>query len=74
MKNGTYVTRLLCTIRNITAIGEAWTRLEQKFDLMYAKRALVHCFIREWMEEGKFIEPRENMVVRTKDYEDAEAE
>ena len=32
-------------LSNTTAIGEAWARLDHKFDLMYAKRAFVHWFV-----------------------------
>lgn len=36
------VPRAVCMLSNTTAIAEAWARLDQKFDLMYAKRAFVH--------------------------------
>lgn len=36
------VPRALCMLSNTTAIAEAWSRLDRKFDLMYAKRAFVH--------------------------------
>ncbi|XP_048238510.1 tubulin alpha-1A chain-like [Haliotis rufescens] len=32
----------LLQLSNTTAIAEAWARLDHKFDLMYAKRALIH--------------------------------
>ncbi|KAG0014399.1 Tubulin alpha-3C/D chain, partial [Podila clonocystis] len=32
-------TRSVCMLSNTTAISEAWSRLDHKFDLMYAKRA-----------------------------------
>ena len=34
-------------LSNTTAIGEAWARLDHKFDLMYAKRAFVHWYVGE---------------------------
>jgi len=34
-------------LSNTTAIAEAWARLDQKFDLMYAKRAFVHWYVGE---------------------------
>ena len=36
------VPRACCMLSNTTAIVEAWSRLNHKFDLMYAKRAFVH--------------------------------
>ena len=37
--------RAVCMLSNTTAIGEAWARLDHKFDLMYAKRAFVHWLV-----------------------------
>jgi hypothetical protein len=34
--------RAVCCLVNTTAINEAWSRLDRKFDLMYAKRAFIH--------------------------------
>jgi tubulin alpha len=36
------VRRALCMLSNTTAIADAWSRLNHKFDLMYNKRAFVH--------------------------------
>ena len=44
---------------NTTAISQAWGRLAVKFDMMYNKRAFVHWFVGEGMEEGEFSEARE---------------
>merc|ERR1712134_207353 len=46
------VARAVCMLSNTTAIAEAWARLDHKFDLMYAKRAFVHWYVGEGMEEG----------------------
>ena len=36
------VQRAVCMISNSTAVAEVFSRLDHKFDLMYAKRAFVH--------------------------------
>ena len=47
------VQRAVCMLSNTTAISEAWARLDHKFDLMYSKRAFVHWYVGEGMEEGQ---------------------
>jgi hypothetical protein len=42
---------------------EAWARLDHKFDLLYAKRAFVHHYVGEGMEEGEFrYDPVTNLI------------
>merc|ERR1712100_307400 len=50
--------RAVCMVANTTAIAEVMSRIDHKFDLMYAKRAFVHHYVGEGMEEGEFSEAR----------------
>ncbi|KAL2621701.1 hypothetical protein R1flu_001906 [Riccia fluitans] len=48
------VQRAVCMISNSTSVAEVFSRIDHKFNLMYAKCAFVHWYVGEGMEEGEF--------------------
>ncbi|KAL3278559.1 hypothetical protein HHI36_016105 [Cryptolaemus montrouzieri] len=66
------VQRAITMLSNSTAIKEAWTLLLHKFSLMHNKRAFIHHYIGEGMEESEFAEAKENLSCLIQDYQEVE--
>ncbi|XP_014288709.1 tubulin alpha-3 chain isoform X2 [Halyomorpha halys] len=60
--------RSLVMVSNHSAIGTAWARLNSKYDLMFSKRAFVHHYVGEGMEEIEFHEAQADLKQLEEDY------
>ncbi|VUZ51631.1 unnamed protein product [Hymenolepis diminuta] len=58
-------------LANNSAVGQAWQRIVRKYYMLYSKRAFVHWYVGEGMEEDEFNEALVNMTSLVKDYEEA---
>ncbi|VEL16452.1 unnamed protein product [Protopolystoma xenopodis] len=58
----------LTLLANSTAIRTVWASVGAKYDMLYSRRAFVHWFVGEGMEEGEMTEARENLASIEADY------
>jgi tubulin alpha len=62
------ITQSACMLSNSTSFGQAVSPIRQKFDSMFGKRAYVHWFQSEGMEEGELAAAREDVWQLERDY------
>lgn len=66
--------RSICVLANTTAFKDTWTQLGDKFKKMYNKRAFVHWYTGEGLEESEFDDALESLDQLISDYKEAESE
>ncbi|XP_039754966.1 tubulin alpha chain-like isoform X5 [Pararge aegeria] len=64
--------RAVVMVSNSSAVRIAWERICKKFSLMYAKRAFVHHFVGEGLEEEEFKNAIHNIKALSNDYREME--
>ncbi|XP_072932944.1 tubulin alpha chain-like isoform X2 [Epargyreus clarus] len=64
--------RAVVMVSNSSAVRVAWQRLCKKFSLMYSKRAFVHHFVGEGLEEGELQNALQNIKALSNDYRELE--
>ena len=62
------VKNTICMVANNSEIRRVFSKINHKFDLMHAKKAYLHWYVRDGMEEGEFEEARENLAALEGDY------
>ncbi|KAJ2951304.1 hypothetical protein O0L34_g5706 [Tuta absoluta] len=62
--------RACVLVANSSAVREPWERLCHKFSLLYSKRAFVHHYVGEGLEEGELQSALENVKALCNDYKE----
>ncbi|XP_044013438.1 tubulin alpha chain-like isoform X2 [Aphidius gifuensis] len=57
---------------NNTSIRHAWSRLVSKYNIMFKKRAFVHHYIGEGMDESFFVDAKNDIYALIEDYKEIE--
>lgn len=62
------INRAVTMLANTTALKFSWQKLLSKYNLMLSKRAFVHHFVGEGMEESEFSDAKEDLKALISDY------
>ncbi|KFB44613.1 AGAP002770-PA-like protein [Anopheles sinensis] len=62
----------LCVLSNNTAVKSAWSRVAGKYQQLYERRAFLHHYLDEGIEEPDLAEALENIRTLISDYEEIE--
>ncbi|XP_012281440.1 tubulin alpha chain [Orussus abietinus] len=60
-------------LSNNTSVRHAWSKIGRKFNLMLKKRAFLHHYIGEGVEEGLFEEAKDDLLALITDYKEVES-
>lgn len=63
------VDKAVCLISNTTAIRHAWGRINHQFQLMYRKRAFIHWYLQEGMDQEDITTALDNLFTLQQDYD-----
>lgn len=67
-----HLQRAAVMLSNSSAIRAAWESLCRKYSLLYSKRAFVHHFVGEGLEEGELTSAIQNVKALSNDYREME--
>jgi tubulin alpha len=68
------VGRSVCSFVNTNALVGAWGTVGHKCDLLLAKRAFVHWYVGEGLDEAELVSSREDLKLLERDYEEIDAD
>lgn len=68
------VGRACVMVANNTGLQMEWEKLSRKFDLMFAKKAFIHWYLMEGLEEVDFLETRLDIQTLIADYREVESD
>lgn len=60
--------KTVCMVCNTTAVQKSWESLNKKYDVMLRKKAFVHWYTGEGMDEREFLEAQANVLTLENDY------